>query len=233
LWPAFDYARAGHKCYLGEYGARFDGPGGLSLGLAAPVPLQRDGDGVIAEFTLGAGEKATFGLRMLGPDDPPDRCHGVGEAEELFRDTVSYWRRWLSNCTYTGRWRETVQRSAMTLKLLSFEPTGAIVAAPTCSLPELIGGERNWDYRYTWIRDAAFTLYGLLRIGFTAEAAGFRDWLEGRWRDADGDGSGPLSGKCAAAAAISSIRSSCRGSPSTGACGWRTSVRSPPAGGAG
>ena len=119
-------------------------------------------------------------------------CPGVGEAEELFRETVAYWRRWLSKCTYTGRWREMVHRSAMTLKLLSFEPTGAIVAAPTCSLPESIGGQRNWDYRYTWIRDAAFTLYGLLRIGFTEEAARFRDWLKDRWQDADGQGTGPL-----------------------------------------
>ena len=109
-------------------------------------------------------------------------CPTVGEAEELFRRTVDYWRRWLSQCTYTGRWREIVHRSALALKLLSFEPTGAIVAAPTCSLPEAIGGDRNWDYRYTWIRDAAFTLYGLLRIGFTEEAARFLDWLEARWR---------------------------------------------------
>ena len=97
--------------------------------------------------------------------------------EERFRDTVAYWRRWLSRSTYTGRWREMVHRSALTLKLLSFEPTGAIVAAPTCSLPESIGGPRNWDYRYIWIRDAAYTPYGLLRIGFTEEAARFRDWL--------------------------------------------------------
>src|SRR5262249_55953584 len=117
---------------------------------------------------------------------------GGGEAEDLFRDTVAYWRRWLSKCTYVGRWRETVHRSALTLKLLSFEPTGAIVAAPTCGLPESIGGKRNWDYRFTWIRDAAFTLYGLLRIGFTEEAAQFRNWLKDRWRDADGNGAGPL-----------------------------------------
>jgi GH15 family glucan-1,4-alpha-glucosidase len=189
--PAFDYARAAHECHLDAHGARFDGPG-LSLSLAAPIPLKPDGAGVVADFTLGEGENATFALRHLTPEDKTGRCPGVGEAEELFRDTVAYWRRWLSRCTYTGRWREMIHRSAITLKLLSFEPTGAIVAAPTCSLPESIGGPRNWDYRYTWIRDAAFTLYGLLRIGLTEEAARFRDWLEGRWQDADGEGTGPL-----------------------------------------
>jgi GH15 family glucan-1,4-alpha-glucosidase len=189
--PAFDYARAKHQVHLDGNSVRFDGPG-LSLGLAGPAPLQRAGDGVVADFTLGEGEKATFRLRRLAAEESCGSCPGVGEAEELFRDTVAYWRRWLSKCTYFGRWREMVQRSALTLKLLSFEPTGAIVAAPTCSLPESIGGERNWDYRYTWIRDAAFTLYGLLRIGFTEEAAAFRDWMEDRWQDAESSGAGPL-----------------------------------------
>jgi GH15 family glucan-1,4-alpha-glucosidase len=190
--PAFEYARAAHQTQIDAHGARFDGPK-LSLALAAAVPLQSDGNGVVADFTLKEGEKAAFVLRPLGPDDPSERrCPGADEAEDLFRATVEYWRRWLSKCTYKGRWREMVQRSALTLKLLSFEPTGAIVAAPTCSLPESIGGVRNWDYRYTWIRDAAFTLYGLLRIGFTAEAARFRDWLEDRWHEADGNGTGPL-----------------------------------------
>ena len=189
--PAFDYARATHQTYLDAHGARFDGPG-QSLRLAAPVPLRRDRDGVVADFTLGEGEKATFVLRRLGPEDPAGHCPSTGEAEDLFRDTVGYWRRWLAKSTYTGRWREMVHRSALTLKLLSFESTGAIIAAPTCSLPEALGGERNWDYRYTWIRDAAFTLYGLLRIGFTEEAAGFQQWLKDRWHDADGSGAGPL-----------------------------------------
>src|SRR5262245_48354272 len=189
--PAFDYARATHRVSLDSHGALFDGPG-LCLGLAAPVPLRADGAGVVADFTLGEGENATFVMRRLAPENLPGRCPGAVEAEDLFRDTVAYWRRWLSKCTYAGRWRETVHRSALTLKLLSFEPTGAIVAAPTCSLPEAIGGPRNWDYRYTWIRDAAFTLYGLLRIGFTEEAARFRDWLRDRWQDADTGGTGPL-----------------------------------------
>jgi GH15 family glucan-1,4-alpha-glucosidase len=189
--PAFDYARGAHQVRLEADGACFDGPG-LVLGLATAVPLRVDGDGVIADFTLRQGEKATFVLSCLRAEDRPGRCPDLVEAEELFRDTVAYWRRWLSKCTYTGRWREMVHRSALTLKLLSFEPTGAIVASPTCSLPEAIGGVRNWDYRYTWIRDAAFTLYGLLRIGFTEEATRFMDWLQDRWEEPDGHGAGPL-----------------------------------------
>ncbi|HZW10433.1 MAG TPA: glycoside hydrolase family 15 protein [Phycisphaerales bacterium] len=189
--PAFDYARSPHQVHLHGGRARFDGPG-LSLALEAQAPLRREGAGVVADFTLGAGEKAVFVLGRPDAGGASGHCPGESEAEALFRSTVDYWRRWLSKCTYAGRWREVVHRSAITLKLLSFEPTGAIVAAPTCSLPEAIGAERNWDYRYTWIRDAAFTLYGLLRIGFTEEAARFRDWLEDRWREQDGDGSGPL-----------------------------------------
>jgi GH15 family glucan-1,4-alpha-glucosidase len=189
--PAFDYARAPHQVHLDRGGARFDGPG-LTLALATAVALRRNGAGVVADFSLGEGEHAVFALRSLGPDERLGPCPGAGEADELFRATVAYWRRWLSKCTYAGRWREMVYRSAITLKLLSFEPTGAIVAAPTCSLPEAIGGGRNWDYRYTWIRDAAFTLYGLLRIGFTEEAARFRDWLKERWQDQDNQGTGPL-----------------------------------------
>jgi GH15 family glucan-1,4-alpha-glucosidase len=111
------------------------------------------------------------------------------ETQELFRQTVDYWHRWLRRCTYTGRWREMVYRSALTLKLMTFQPTGAIVASPTCSLPEAIGGGRNWDYRYTWIRDAAFTIYGFLRIGFTEEAHHFMEWLAARVGEAESDGS--------------------------------------------
>jgi GH15 family glucan-1,4-alpha-glucosidase len=94
--------------------------------------------------------------------------------------TVDFWHRWLSRCTYQGRWREIVHRSALTLKLLTYEPTGAIVASVTTSLPETPGGSRNWDYRYAWIRDAAFTVYGLMRIGLTEEATRFMQWLERR-----------------------------------------------------
>ena len=109
----------------------------------------------------------------------PPRPYSEEETARLFEATVGYWRRWMSQSRYGGRWRETVHRSALTLKLLTYRPTGAIVAAPTTSLPERVGGERNWDYRYTWIRDAAFSLYALLRLGFTEEAAAFMGWLIG------------------------------------------------------
>ena len=127
-------------------------------------------------LTLEEGESAVFILREINGGN----C-GVSlsaeEGEALFRDTVEYWRRWIAQCRYAGRWREMVHRSALALKLLTYEPTGAIVAAPTCSLPEGIGGERNWDYRYTWIRDSAFTVYAFLRLGFTHEAERFMHFI--------------------------------------------------------
>jgi len=189
--PAFDYARARHETLIDDRGARFDGPG-LSLALIASVPLQREGDGVRADFALNEGENATFILRQHDPGSGIGPCPSVGEAEERFRETVEYWQRWLSRCTYQGRWREAVHRSALALKLMTFAPTGALVAAPTTSLPEGIGGVRNWDYRYTWLRDASFTLYALMRVGFTEEAARFMDWLSARWHEDVSDDDGPL-----------------------------------------
>jgi GH15 family glucan-1,4-alpha-glucosidase len=109
--------------------------------------------------------------------------------DEAFQNTSAFWQRWLSQCQYDGRWREVVHRSALTLKLLTYAPTGAIVAAPTTSLPEHIGGHRNWDYRYTWIRDSAFALYGLLRLGFTIEAGRFMEWINARCHELNPDGS--------------------------------------------
>src|SRR5262249_18513223 len=150
-----------------------DGPG-LCLDLATAIPLRRHGDGVQADFILGEGESTAFVLRQADlTQDLAHRCPGKVEAEADFRETVAYWQRWLAHCTYHGRWREVVQRSALALKLLTHEPTGALVAALTTSLPEQLGGVRNWDYRYCWLRDAAFTLYALMRIGFVEEAASF------------------------------------------------------------
>jgi GH15 family glucan-1,4-alpha-glucosidase len=189
--PAFDYARAKHVTTVNEHGARFDGPG-LSLGLASSIALRPDDGGAVAEFVPSEGQSAAFVLRTIAADAHPGRCPGTDEAEDWFRETVDYWQRWSAHCTYTGRWRETVLRSALALKLLTYEPTGAIIAAPTTSLPEWIGGTRNWDYRYTWIRDASFTVYAFLRLGFTEEAVRFMDWMSSRWKNRDSHGDGPL-----------------------------------------
>src|SRR5262245_17955706 len=189
--PAFDYAKARHATTVSEHGARFDGPG-QSLGLAASVPLRPDRDGVVAAFQLGEGQNATFVLRTIATDAHPGRCPGTEEAEGWFRETVDYWQRWSARCTYHGRWREVVLRSALALKPLTYESTGAIVAAPTTSLPEGIGGVRNWDYRYTWIRDAAFTVYAFLRVGFTDEATRFMHWLAARSKEHESRCDGPL-----------------------------------------
>ncbi|MFQ5683056.1 MAG: glycoside hydrolase family 15 protein [Candidatus Binatia bacterium] len=187
-YPAFNYARDKHQTDLTPKGACFSSPK-LSLGLATRIPVKQSSRGITAEFTLQEGQTATFVLRDVEAEADCGLAISEGESADLFKQTVDYWRSWLSSCTYRGRWREMVQRSALALKLMTFEPTGAIVAAPTCSLPEGVGGVRNWDYRYTWIRDAAFTLYGLMRIGFTEGAAQFMHWLEARCHDLNPDGS--------------------------------------------
>jgi GH15 family glucan-1,4-alpha-glucosidase len=176
--PAFDYGRQTHDTLIEANGATFK-TGGLTLALSTAVPLRNDGrGGVSAEFMLSEGKSQVFILRDdCGEGEVP--CPpSEEEAEELLRGTVKFWQHWLSACTYHGRWRDQVHRSALALKLLTFEPTGAIIAAPTTSLPEVIGGARNWDYRYTWMRDAAFTVYAFLRIGFRGEAAAFMSWIE-------------------------------------------------------
>ncbi|MFJ9909677.1 glycoside hydrolase family 15 protein [Streptomyces sp. NPDC101152] len=164
---------------------------GLSLALTATVPLEPWGQDVRADFKLSEGESAVFALDQVGGDVQPRRCAKV-EAEEHFNRTVTYWRRWLSASKYRGRWREMVHRSALTLKLLTYAPSGAIVAAPTTSLPEQLGGERNWDYRYVWVRDAAFCVYALLRLGFSDEAEAFMKFVTRHISPGDGRPSGPL-----------------------------------------
>lgn len=189
--PAFDYGREAHETMIGEHGATFHGRS-LSLSLTAPVELHRGERGVFADFTLSAGETVTFALERVTRGHSWDRPVPAEEATAAFEQTVAYWRSWLAKSRYRGRWREMVHRSALMLKLLTYAPTGAIVAAPTTSLPEVIGGERNWDYRYTWVRDAAFSVHALLRLGFTEEAAAFMDWLEARAREVHGGSNGPL-----------------------------------------
>ncbi|HLJ48885.1 MAG TPA: glycoside hydrolase family 15 protein [Bryobacteraceae bacterium] len=178
--PAFNYARDPHTTQFAPGGAKFITPG-LSLGLASKVPLQPFENGAAAEFTLDEGQRTSFELyKLSSPKDDQRLGLSDQESELLFHNTIEYWRRWLSKSTYRGRWREMVHRSALVLKLLTYQPTGAIVAAPTCSLPESFSGTRNWDYRYTWVRDAAFTVYALLRIGLTEEATQFVSFLDAR-----------------------------------------------------
>ena len=187
--PAFNYARDEHETSIMPGGAMFSSTNAC-LQLATTVPLRQEGNAAVAQFTLMEGEIANFVLGSASPETA-DPCTPISdlETDNLFKSTVDYWRNWISKSNYKGRWREMVERSALALKLLTFEDTGAIVAAPTCSLPEDLGGVRNWDYRYTWIRDAAFTLYGLLRIGFTQEAGQFMGWVEECTKNLNADGS--------------------------------------------
>ena len=153
----------------------------LSLTLSTRVKLEQAARGVRARFELHAGQSSVFALTEGAPETCVDTVHSHESSEVLFRDTVSYWRHWLSKCTYTGRWREMVQRSALALKLLTFQPTGEPSSRrPRAACPESPGGVRNWDYRYVWVRDAAFTVYAFIRVGFRDEAGAFMRWLEAR-----------------------------------------------------
>ena len=184
--PAFDYARRRHTISLGKTGAVFACTG-TRLGLATRVPL-REGPyrNALAQFALEEGEDAAFVLQQLKEGEGPEAVLLSAPLLDRLQGTLDYWRRWISGSTYRGRWREMVNRSALALKLMVYDPTGALVAAPTMGLPETIGGERNWDYRYTWLRDAAFTLYSLIRVGFNEEAHNFMGWLLNVCRNSDG-----------------------------------------------
>jgi GH15 family glucan-1,4-alpha-glucosidase len=174
--PAFDYGRASHSVDIIQgVGAVFTSALGRAV-LRTNVPLKAEEQGVAATFTLEEGESADIHLEWNGEVRPITE----GETDDLLTRTQDFWQSWVSQSRYQGRWREMVQRSALALKLLVYHPTGALVAAPTTSLPEEPGGGRNWDYRYAWLRDAAFTVYALMRLGFLEEAASFMDWLQKR-----------------------------------------------------
>jgi GH15 family glucan-1,4-alpha-glucosidase len=190
--PRFDYARATHTVerrsdmevlFVGHAGARE-----LALRLRSSVPMQIVNGAAVAEFTLGADESAWFVLEVVTADEPSPSAH-PDYVPDAFKETVNFWRRWIARSTYKNRWREFVNRSALVLKLLTSREHGSIVAAPTFGLPEHIGGSRNWDYRYTWIRDSSFTLYGLMRLGYTDEAAAFMRWMMARCDELEPDGS--------------------------------------------
>jgi GH15 family glucan-1,4-alpha-glucosidase len=144
------------------------------LVLQTNVALQSEGLATTAEFTVSEGERIPFVL-MWHPSHEP--TPPIADAEEMITHTERWWQRWSNRCTYQGPWRDAVLRSLITLKALTYAPTGGIVAAATTSLPEQIGGVRNWDYRHCWLRDATFTLYALMIGGYTEEADAWREWL--------------------------------------------------------
>jgi len=187
--PCFNYARSTHTVERTSDGMLFVSAGTpqMALRLRASVPLREEAGAAVAEFTLRADESAWFVLEQSvpGKDTPSAAPDYVANA---FKETVAFWRRWVGRSSYRGRWREMVNRSALTLKLLTSRAHGSIVASPTFGLPERVGGQRNWDYRYTWIRDASFTLYGLMRLGYTEEAGAFMRWVEARCEELEPDG---------------------------------------------
>jgi GH15 family glucan-1,4-alpha-glucosidase len=198
--PRFDYGRAKHKLDVTENGFVFSADGlqftlhptgerDVSLGDHGSHSVERIGDDLRLTSTLHEGESAGMMLESMGGS--PRRI-SPAEMDSLISDTSQFWQNWLRRSTYRGRWREMVSRSAMTLKLMTYAPTGALVAAPTAGLPEQTGGERNWDYRYTWIRDASFSVYALLGLGYGNEAASFGQWVRDRVIEHSGDGASPL-----------------------------------------
>ncbi len=197
LAPRFDYGRLRHEAEVTENGAVLSANGSkLTVHVVRePEDARRaelrvqDGD-VHATLELRAGERR--GLLLESGAAGPPREVRVAEVMTLFDETERFWRSWLARSTYRGRWREELQRSAITLKLMTYAPTGGLVAAPTASLPEQVGGERNWDYRYTWIRDASFSVRALLRLGMVDEAGQFAHWLGDRVRERAGTDGAPL-----------------------------------------
>ena len=183
--PRLDYGRAKQQVkLLSEKEALFYpdcGERSISpIRLRSQVPLVIREGRVESEFVLSAGQSALFILE--GDEDAPHAIDPHRVSEE-FKATLNFWQSWIAQSTYRGRWREIVDRSALVLKLLVSQRHGSIVAAPTFGLPEAIGAGRNWDYRYTWIRDASFTLYALSRLGFHSESKAFMQWLAARCRD--------------------------------------------------
>lgn len=177
--PRFDYAHGCHSTTVAGSHALFTPSSSVcpQLSLSATVPLEEKEGAVVSCFTLQAGETATFvfGARSDEKDD-----NELPQVVARFEATSQYWRNWISKSNYTGRWREMVNRSALMLKMLVSQRHGSLIAAPTFGLPEEIGGERNWDYRYTWLRDSSFSLYALIRLGFVEESEAFIRWLKCR-----------------------------------------------------
>jgi GH15 family glucan-1,4-alpha-glucosidase len=183
--PRFDYARGMHKAVCEDHGVCFIPEGECpSMALHATFPMKIDGKDAVAEFTLKAGQTATAAFGEVGEEEKTDKAIlDPANIERHFNETASFWRGWIAQSNYKGRWREMVNRSALTLKLLFSVEYGSLIAAPTFGLPEHVGGERNWDYRYTWLRDSSFTLYAFIRLGFVEEANAFTQWIRDRMHE--------------------------------------------------
>jgi GH15 family glucan-1,4-alpha-glucosidase len=193
--PRFDYGTIIPHAVLSNPNSAFAHGGADAVSIYCSAPLSEYDDGVRSEGLLTASEKlyaAVTHREHTASGRRPYTSHavdvlGASEIERRLKETTQFWQEWSSCCTYDGEYRDDVLRSALTLKALTYAPSGAIVAAATTSLPETIGGSRNWDYRFTWIRDATFALYALFILGYRAEAHAFKDWLEwstlGRARD--------------------------------------------------
>ncbi|MEY9964237.1 GH15 family glucan-1,4-alpha-glucosidase [Streptacidiphilus sp. MAP12-16] len=189
--PRFDYGRASHELDLRPEGAAFRAPG-ITAHLQASFPLERDGHDVRGTVTLSAGETAAAVFTVCDADGAaPAPPTSDGITQQLW-EIVDFWQRWVRTSNYRGRWPDMVHRSAITLKLLTYAPTGAPVAAATMGLPEQVGGERNWDYRYTWVRDGSLSVRALLDLGFAEEATAFTHWLRNRLHDHEGKNGEPL-----------------------------------------
>jgi GH15 family glucan-1,4-alpha-glucosidase len=182
--PRFAYARRVPDVAAVGKGAVFSGGDAPPLLLCSDVPLQIGEGEATAEFALEAGEEAYFVLRPAEAGEP-----GRDEVMQSIDRSVEAWRRWVRRSTYKGRWREHVTRSALALKLLTSHAHGSIAAAATFGLPEASGAGRNWDYRASWVRDASFTVYAFMRLGYVEEAEAFHRWIGQRISAADRAGS--------------------------------------------
>lgn len=175
--PRFNYGQDQHYLSLKDNVGVFKSDK-ISLRMRSSVKMQKSGHDLEAEFVVRGGESVDFVLGDMGQDDFEQPVQDF--VNSRLRMTIEFWKNWISQSNYRGRWVEIVNRSALVLKLLTSRKYGSMVAAPTFGLPEWIGGPRNWDYRYTWIRDSSFTAYALLKLGYNQEAGDFMSWIEKR-----------------------------------------------------
>ncbi len=192
FFPRFNYGRSEHRIEREGNNYIFESEGEDKTVIRFRCPVEAhitEEGGIVSEFTLEHGQSLPFIMEEVTGSNEDSPASNPDFVSEAFKETMNFWRSWISRMKYNGRWREMMERSALTLKLLTARKYGSLVAAPTFGLPEEIGGIRNWDYRYTWIRDASFTLYALIRLGYTEESEAFMRWIEDRCTELNEDGS--------------------------------------------